>query len=93
MELRIEDNGIGIDKMHLHSIFDMFYRASQESYGSGLGLYIAVEAAEKLKYKIEVESEINHGTCFKIKIPFASTSFGTTSGDPLMSSNLASRVS
>ena len=51
-------------------IFDMFYRASEQSSGSGLGLYIALESAQKMNYKIEAESEPEKGSIFKIIIPF-----------------------
>lgn len=65
----IEDNGIGIDKIHQEKIFDMFYRASENSKGSGLGLYILKETLQKIKGTIKVESEIGKGTIFYIEIP------------------------
>ncbi len=65
----IEDNGIGIDKESQSRIFDMFYRVSHESVGSGLGLYIVKEAVNKLNGDMKVESEIGAGTTFLIKIP------------------------
>jgi signal transduction histidine kinase len=71
-QIRIEDNGVGISADHLPKIFDMFYRASSTSKGSGLGLYIAHESAQKMNYKIEVESVFKKGTIFKINIPSTS---------------------
>src|SRR6478609_328901 len=70
-ELTIEiiDNGIGIGKTHLDHIFNMFYRATDRSKGAGLGLYVAKEAAERLKGSIHVESEIGFGSWFIITIP------------------------
>jgi signal transduction histidine kinase len=50
-------------------IFDMFYRASENSYGSGLGLYIVKNAVTKLNGTIEVDSILNKGTKFKVVIP------------------------
>ena len=68
-EIVIQDNGIGINKdLHL-KIFDMFYRVSRESVGSGLGLYIVKEAVHKLNGDIQIQSEIGLGTAFYIKIP------------------------
>lgn len=68
-EIVIQDNGIGINKdLHL-KIFDMFYRVSRESVGSGLGLYIVKEAVNKLNGDIQIQSEIGLGTAFYIKIP------------------------
>jgi signal transduction histidine kinase len=65
----VKDNGIGISKENQEKIFDMFYRVSENSVGSGLGLYIVKEIVEKLDGKIEVESEPGKGTAFSIHIP------------------------
>ncbi|OXA79068.1 Signal transduction histidine kinase [Flavobacterium aquidurense] len=65
----IKDNGIGIDEESQSKIFGMFYRVSQESVGSGLGLYIVKEAVNKLMGNIKVQSELGTGTTFIIKIP------------------------
>lgn len=68
-QIVIEDNGIGIEEDHLKKIFDMFYRASEKSDGSGIGLYIVYQAVKKLKGKIRVESKLGVGTKFIIQIP------------------------
>jgi signal transduction histidine kinase len=68
-ELIVEDNGQGIDEKHLEHIYTMFYRANKTSGGSGIGLYIAKEAIEKLGGTIKIESKINAGTKFTIVIP------------------------
>ena len=47
----------------------MFYRVSEASVGSGLGLYIVKEAVEKLHGEIELESAPGTGSIFKIRIP------------------------
>lgn len=67
--LRFEDNGIGIAAEYLPAIFDMFYRATREHQGSGLGLFIVREALGKLGGKINVASEVGRGTTFEITIP------------------------
>lgn len=67
--LKVEDNGIGIDKEHSKHIFDMFYRAEESAQGSGLGLYILKETINKLNGTVQVESELNQGTTFTIKLP------------------------
>ncbi len=64
-----KDNGIGIDRINLEKIFEMFYRASDQSEGSGLGLYIVKNAVEKLGGKLQVESELGKGTTFEIVLP------------------------
>jgi len=65
----IEDNGKGIEKDHLPNIYKMFYRATDDGAGSGLGLYIVKEAIEKLNGNINIESEVGKGTTVKLQIP------------------------
>ncbi|MEX2335730.1 MAG: HAMP domain-containing sensor histidine kinase [Fulvivirga sp.] len=67
--IKIEDNGQGIPKALLGKIFDMFFRASEKAEGSGLGLYIVKDIVAKLGAEISVESEVDKGTTFTIKIP------------------------
>lgn len=65
----VQDNGKGIDQKKLGKIFDMFYRAAQDSDSSGLGLYIVKEAVSKLDGKIYVDSATGRGTKFTLSIP------------------------
>ncbi|TRX55627.1 PAS domain S-box protein [Fulvivirga sp. M361] len=67
--LKVEDNGEGIEESKLPHIFDMFYRATEKSEGSGLGLYIVKKVADKLEASILVESQELEGTTFKVTIP------------------------
>ena len=67
--ITVKDNGIGIGEKHVHKIFDMFYRASENSKGSGLGLYITKETIAKLGGTINVQSEFGVFTSFEISIP------------------------
>jgi PAS domain S-box-containing protein len=69
VSIEVSDNGKGISQEYLGKIFEMFFRASEDSYGSGLGLYITKQVVEKLQGKITVESVFNEGTCFKIWLP------------------------
>jgi PAS domain S-box-containing protein len=64
-----EDNGIGIRSEHVGKIFNMFYRATERSQGSGLGMYIVQQAVEKLGGVITVSSEYGHGTKILIQLP------------------------
>ena len=52
-----EDNGVGIDDYVKPKIFTMFYRGSDLSVGSGLGLYIAKQVAQRMQGEIDVVSE------------------------------------
>lgn len=65
----IIDNGEGIAAESISRVFDMFYRASVKSVGSGLGLYIVRETLDKLNGKITVESVAGEGSKFSIYIP------------------------
>ncbi len=69
VEITVEDNGHGIPKEFLDKIFNMFYRASSERSGSGLGLYIAKESANKIGAKLTVESVEGVGSKFILVIP------------------------
>lgn len=66
----ITDYGIGIPEEDIEHIFTRFYRVdkarSRASGGSGLGLSIANEIAEKNHINITVDSQINVGTSFKL---------------------------
>ncbi|HZI24948.1 MAG TPA: ATP-binding protein, partial [Chryseolinea sp.] len=70
-EVKIEfiDNGIGIKSEYLDKIFNMFYRATERSQGSGLGMYIVKQAVEKLNGKISLNSKYGAGTKIKINLP------------------------
>ena len=79
--LKVEDNGEGIESSKVPHIFDMFYRATERSEGSGLGLYIVKRVAQKLNAKIEVYSEELEGTTFVITIPNTVESLATENPD------------
>ncbi|MCX6290222.1 MAG: PAS domain-containing sensor histidine kinase [Bacteroidetes bacterium] len=68
-DIIIRDNGIGISKENQQKIFDMFYRVSENSVGSGLGLYLVKEIVDKLDGKIKIESELGKGTSFWVNLP------------------------
>jgi PAS domain S-box-containing protein len=68
-EINFADNGIGIDEISLNKIFEMFYRATEQSDGSGIGLYIVKNAVDKLGGQINVSSRPGHGTRFNIILP------------------------
>ncbi|MDL5050957.1 PAS domain-containing sensor histidine kinase [Oscillatoria amoena NRMC-F 0135] len=67
--MRFSDNGIGIAREYHNNLFKMFFRASAESKGSGLGLYIVKSVIEKLGGTIAVQSDLGIGTSFQIVIP------------------------
>jgi PAS domain S-box-containing protein len=68
-DITIEDNGIGIETELQDKIFDQFFRATDQSQGTGLGLFIVKDTIERLKGSIEVKSKYGKGTTFFIRIP------------------------
>lgn len=68
-EIQISDNGKGINAESIERIFDMFYRASEDSNGSGLGLYIVKETVDKLQGEVQIKSILGEGTVILIKLP------------------------
>lgn len=68
-DISFSDNGIGIDEKNMNRIFDMFYRATEQSDGSGIGLYIVKNAVDKLGGQISVASKPDQGTRFSLILP------------------------
>lgn len=70
---QVQDNGIGIPKNEIATLFKKFQRGSNArnmyTDGSGLGLYIVREIVEGHGGKVWVESEINKGSSFFISLP------------------------
>ncbi len=65
----IEDNGIGIPEEFQKDIFKMFFRATDKTHGSGLGLYTVKHCVKKLDGYINFSSKENRGTTFTLYIP------------------------
>lgn len=68
-KITITDNGFGIPKEHVNNVFKMFYRATENNAGSGLGLYIVKETVDKLRGNVELNSEVDAGTTVNLEIP------------------------
>ena len=68
-EMIVEDNGEGIPEGSREKVFDMFYRASTSTAGTGLGLYICKEIITKLHGNISLTSETGKGTVVKVILP------------------------
>lgn len=68
-QLKITDNGCGIDPENLDKIFDPYFTTKDISKGTGLGLSIVYGIIKESKGFINVQSELNIGTTFDIFIP------------------------
>ncbi|MFL5728367.1 MAG: ATP-binding protein, partial [Cytophagaceae bacterium] len=69
ISISVEDNGLGIDEGVREKVFDMFYKGTEDSKGSGLGLYLAKKCVDKLKGHIELYSEKSKGTKITARLP------------------------
>lgn len=67
--IKISDNGKGIPSETLKHIFVPFFTTKPPGKGTGLGLAICYMIMERLKGKIEVESEVGKGSTFSVILP------------------------
>lgn len=72
VEIIISDTGVGIPEKDVPYIFQKFYRANRpgaETQGTGLGLVFVKQLVELHKGLVLVQSEINKGSSFVVKLP------------------------
>jgi PAS domain S-box-containing protein len=73
LSIKVTDTGIGIEEESLPCIFDEFYRVqgpkTRYTTGTGLGLAIVKRIVESHFGRIEVESKVDKGTTFTVKLP------------------------
>ena len=75
LTVRIRDTGVGIPKEDLNQLFERFYRVNKDrsraTGGSGLGLAISKQIVEMHGGSISVESEVDVGSVFEVRLPKA----------------------
>lgn len=73
LEFSVKDTGEGIASEHLPRLTERFYRVEQartrDSGGSGLGLSIVKHILSNYESELNIESEVNKGSCFSFNIP------------------------
>ena len=73
VEIRVEDNGPGIDSVALPHLFEPFYRGPRaiedQIHGTGLGLSLVKHIMEAHGGAVEVQSNVDEGTSFTLKLP------------------------
>ncbi|MCA1754704.1 MAG: HAMP domain-containing histidine kinase [Spirochaeta sp.] len=74
IEFHVNDNGPGREKEQLSRIFDAFHQADlstgKEHGGLGIGLALAKSLTTILGGEIDVVSRVNHGSSFRVRLPF-----------------------
>jgi PAS domain S-box-containing protein len=67
--VEISDDGVGIPKQNLKHIFEPFFTTKEVGKGTGLGLSVVYGIIQNHKGRIEVESEVNQGSTFRVILP------------------------
>ena len=82
IEISISDTGVGLEEEEIKNIFKRFYQVEKlnKNYygGTGIGLEVVKSFVELHKGKIEVKSDIDKGTTFKIYLPKGNEHFKET---------------
>ena len=68
VRLPVKDNGIGIAADQQEKIFDIFQQVEKGFEGTGIGLAIVRKAAERMRGKVGVHSELGHGSTSWIEL-------------------------
>jgi signal transduction histidine kinase len=71
VEIRFADTGCGIPKENLECIFDPFFTTMPVGRGTGLGLSVSYGIVKQHDGSIEVESKVDVGSTFTVKLPLA----------------------
>jgi two-component system NtrC family sensor kinase len=69
VEIKIHDNGVGMDGDTERRIYEPFFTTKEEGEGVGLGLSVALSIIERHGGSIKTESSKNEGTTFTILLP------------------------
>ena len=80
--VEVADNGSGISRENLSRIFDPFFTTKAIGKGTGLGLSLAYGIVQKHHGRIEVDTELGKGTCFRIVLPVRHVPGETPQGAP-----------
>jgi PAS domain S-box-containing protein len=82
LKIRVSDTGVGIPPEDLPNLFQPFHRGRNVTKkaieGTGLGLTIVKALVEAHKGTVEVESELNKGTTFRVTLPLGEPSLAET---------------
>ncbi|MDQ6814832.1 MAG: HAMP domain-containing histidine kinase, partial [Bacteroidota bacterium] len=78
LQIKVQDNGIGMNKETVKRVFEKFYRAHTGNLhnvkGFGLGMSYVKTVIDVHKGRIKVDSTLGKGTCFTVEVPLAEKS-------------------
>ncbi|MEX2014922.1 MAG: ATP-binding protein [Candidatus Saccharimonadales bacterium] len=73
IQFEVKDTGIGISRGDQEKVFDKFFRSedfrTRANNGTGLGLYVTMKLARLINAEVSLDSKLNEGSVFTIKIP------------------------
>lgn len=73
VEFAVTDTGIGISKNDQEKVYDKFFRSedfrTRQNNGTGLGLYVTMKLARLIHAELDLQSELNKGSTFKVFFP------------------------
>jgi signal transduction histidine kinase/DNA-binding NarL/FixJ family response regulator len=77
--ISVKDEGLGISEKDKEKIFERFYQTSNNKTigGFGIGLSLINELVKRLEGTIDLESELNKGSLFKVSLPYKLSDFNT----------------
>lgn len=69
IKLEVVDNGCGMTEDEVRQVFEPFFTTKQGREGTGLGMSISNDIIQAHGGTMEVESEVDHGTCMIVRLP------------------------
>jgi two-component system, NtrC family, sensor kinase len=82
LEIRLEDNGIGIREKDKNSLFDPFFTTKEPGKGTGLGLSVSYALVEGMGGRMGIQGRENEGATVRILLPLAGSSSNSTLNSP-----------
>jgi two-component system phosphate regulon sensor histidine kinase PhoR len=81
-QIKVIDQGIGISKNDQQRIFERFYRVvkdrNSKTGGSGIGLSLVKSILDAIDGQVSVESKLNRGSTFTVKLPLERVNYENT---------------
>ncbi len=69
VEIRVTDDGCGMEEDVLNRVFDPFFTTKEQGKGTGLGLAICQRIVEEHEGRIEIQSRLGRGTTVLVRLP------------------------